>query len=105
MPLIIDRATNDADRALLKLVFSRQVMAWPFLTPPGVPADRVALLRRAFLDTMKDKDFLAGADKAGLEITPVSGTDIQKLVSEVYATPPAITKRAADLLTLHSGPR
>ncbi|HTK12461.1 MAG TPA: hypothetical protein VL402_01545 [Xanthobacteraceae bacterium] len=105
VPLIIDRATNDADRALLKLVFSRQVMAWPFLTPPGVPADRVALLRRAFLDTMKDKDFLAGADKAGLEITPVSGTDIQKLVSEVYATPPAITKRAADLLTLQSGPR
>jgi hypothetical protein len=70
----------------------------PVLAPPGVPADRVAALRKAFMDTMADKEFLAEAEKAQLEITPVSGEAVQKLVSEVYQTPPEIAKKTADLL-------
>ena len=58
----------------------------------------MAALREAFMATMKDKDFLAEADKAQLEITPVSGQAVQKLVSDVYQTPPEIVKRAADIL-------
>jgi hypothetical protein len=50
------------------------------------------------MDTMKDKDFLADAEKGQLEITPVSGEDIQKLVMEIHQTPPEIAKRAGDLL-------
>jgi hypothetical protein len=50
------------------------------------------------MDTMKDKDFLADAEKAQLEITPVSGDALQKLVSEIYQTPPAVVKKAAELL-------
>ncbi len=56
-------------------------MAWPFAAPPGVPAERVALLRKAFMETMKDKDFLADAAKGNFEIRPVAGEDIQKLVA------------------------
>ena len=48
--------------------------------------------------TMKDKDFLADAEKAQLEITPVSGEEVQKLVSEIYQTPPEIVKKAAEIL-------
>jgi tripartite-type tricarboxylate transporter receptor subunit TctC len=59
-----------------------------------VPADRVAVLRQAFMDTMKDKDFLAEADKMQLEINPVSGEDVEKLVKEVYATPPDVVAKA-----------
>jgi len=98
VPLIIDLAKTDEERAILRLIFARQVMAWPFLAPPGVPGDRIEALRTAFMATMQDKDFLSEADKAGLEITPVAGAEIQKLVHDVYATPDAIARKAADLL-------
>jgi tripartite-type tricarboxylate transporter receptor subunit TctC len=98
VPLIIDLARTDEERAILRLIFARQVMAWPFLAPPGTPSDRVDALRKAFMATVRDKDFLAEADKAGLEITPVSGEDIQKLVQQVYGTPAAIVRQAAELL-------
>jgi tripartite-type tricarboxylate transporter receptor subunit TctC len=98
VPLIIDLARTDEEKAILKLIFARQVMAWPFLAPPGTPGERVDILRKAFLQTMQDKDFLAEADKAGLEITPVAGEDIQKLVEQTYATPAAIVRKAVELL-------
>jgi tripartite-type tricarboxylate transporter receptor subunit TctC len=98
VPLIIDLAKTDEERAILRLIFARQVMAWPFLAPPGAPGDRIEALRTAFMATMQDKDFLSEADKAGLEITPVAGAEIQKLVQDVYATPDAIARKAADLL-------
>jgi tripartite-type tricarboxylate transporter receptor subunit TctC len=98
VPLIIDLARTDEERAILRLVFARLVMAWPFLAPPGTPGERVDALRNAFMQTMQDKDFLAEAAKAGLEITPVKGEDIQALVQQVYATPPEIARKAAELL-------
>ncbi len=98
VPLIVDLAEREDDRAILKLIFARQVMAWPYLAPPGIARDRAEALRRAFMDTMKDNDFLADAEKSLLEIRPVAGEDIQTLVSQVYATPAAIAQRAADLL-------
>jgi tripartite-type tricarboxylate transporter receptor subunit TctC len=98
IPLVIDLAKTDEDRAILRLIFARQVMAWPYLAPPGTPSDRVDALRKAFMATMQDKDFLAEADKAGLEITPVAGEDIQKLVQQIYATPAAIVRKAAEFL-------
>ena len=84
VPLITELAKTDEQRAILRLIFARQALGRPFLAPPGVPADRVAALREAFMATMKDKDFLAEADKAQLEITPISGDAVQKLVDEIY---------------------
>ncbi len=95
VPLIMDMVKTPEQRSVLRLVFARQVMGRPFLAPPGVPAERLALLRRAFMATMRDKAFLAEADKIQLEITPVTGEAVQKLVAEIYATPPEIVKRAA----------
>jgi tripartite-type tricarboxylate transporter receptor subunit TctC len=98
VPLVIDLAKTEEQRAILKLMFARQVMAWPIVAPPDLPADRVAVLRNAFMATEQDKDFLADADKAQLEINPVSGEDIQKLVQEVYQTPAALAQTVADML-------
>jgi len=98
VPLITDLAKDDEQRQVLRLIFARQVMGRPFLAPPGIPADRAEALRKAFMDTMRDNDFLADAEKGQLEINPVSGEELQKLVSEIYATPPAIAQRAAALL-------
>jgi tripartite-type tricarboxylate transporter receptor subunit TctC len=94
VPLVMDLAKNDEQRAILKMVFARQVMGRPYLAPPDLPADRAAMLRKAFMDTMHDKDFLADADKSQLEINPVSGEDVEKLVKEVYATSPDIIAKA-----------
>ena len=67
-------------------------MGRPFLAPPGIPADRVAALRKAFMDTLTDKQYLAEADKMKLEINPVSGEAVQKIVDEVHRTPQAVAE-------------
>jgi tripartite-type tricarboxylate transporter receptor subunit TctC len=97
-PLIMDLARTDDEKAIFKLIFGRQVMAWPFTAPPGVPKERADALRRAFLDTMRDKEFLAEAAKGNFEIRAVAGEDIQKLVQDVYDTPPAIVQKTTQLL-------
>jgi hypothetical protein len=98
VPLIMDLARTDEERAIFKVIFGRQVMAWPFTAPPGVPKERISALRDAFMDTMKDREFLAEAAKAGFEIRPVPGVDIEKLVHEVYDTPAAVVQRTTQLL-------
>ena len=87
VPLIIDLAKTDEQRQILRLIFARQVMGRPFSRRPACRRERAEALRKAFMDTMKDKDFLADAEKAQLEITPVSGADVEKLVKEIYQTP------------------
>jgi len=98
VPLIVDLAKTDEQRQILKLIFARQVMGRPFLAPPGLPQDRADALRKAFMETMNDPDFRAEADKAKMEITPVSGEKLDSLVKEIYAYPPAIAKKAGDLI-------
>ncbi len=98
VPLIMDLAKTEEQKLIFKLIFARQVLGRPFLAPPGVPADRIAVLRKAFMDTMKDKEFLAEADKLKLEITAVPGDVLQKIVQEAYDTPKDIVKKTGDLL-------
>jgi len=98
VPLIMDMVKTPEQRQVLRLVFAGQVMGRPFLAPPGVPADRLAALRKAFMATMQDPAFLAEAEKIKLEIRPVSGDAVQKLVAEVYASPPEAVKKAAAAL-------
>ena len=87
VPLIADLATTDRQRQILRLVFSRQAMARPFLAPPGIPEDRKQALRAAFDETMRDPAFIAEAKQRGLEVNPVSGAEIDKLIEELYQTP------------------
>ena len=99
VPLVMDLARTDEQRTILKTIFARQVMGRPYAAPPNVPKERVDALRKAFDATMADKDFLAEADKIGLEITPVGGQKIQDLVAEVYKnTTPEIATKIADML-------
>jgi tripartite-type tricarboxylate transporter receptor subunit TctC len=93
IPTIGDFA-NDRQKQVLKLVTSRQTMGRPFAAPPGVPADRAEALRRAFDATLKDPGFLAEADKLKLEVNPVSGEAVAKLIAELYATPKDIVEEA-----------
>ena len=73
--------------------------AWPILATPGIPADRVAILRDAFTKTVRDPDFLAEAKKGGWEIRPVSGAELQALAKEVIDQPPEVVEWLKKLLT------
>jgi tripartite-type tricarboxylate transporter receptor subunit TctC len=86
-PMIMDRTRNERERQILRLIFSRQQMAWPIAAPPGLPQDRTAALRSAFEATLKDPDYLEEARQRGLEVNPTSGLVIEKLVHELYKTP------------------
>jgi len=85
-PLITDYAKTDEARQIFKVALARQVMAWPFAAPPGTPVERVAALRQAFDETLRDRDYLAEAERLNLEITPVPGERIQSLIADVYRT-------------------
>jgi len=98
VPLVLDLAKTDEQRNILRLVFARQQIAYPFLAPPGVPQDRAEALRTAFLKTMADPELLADAQKARLEILPVSGAEVEKLVAELYATPASVVEKASEML-------
>jgi tripartite-type tricarboxylate transporter receptor subunit TctC len=93
IPVITDFA-NDRQKQILRLVTSRQTMGRPFAAPPGVPADRALALRRAFDATLKDPAFLAEADKLKLDVNPVSGEEVDRLVAELYATPKDVVDEA-----------
>ncbi|MDB5652065.1 MAG: tripartite tricarboxylate transporter family receptor [Hyphomicrobiales bacterium] len=95
VPLLIDLAKNDADRAVLRLLSAPATIGRPIFTTPDVPAERVAALREAFEKTMKDPGFLEDAAKARMDLDPVSGEELQKIVTEIMATP----KQTADRLS------
>ena len=98
VPVIVDFAKTTEQRQIIKLIFARQVVGRPYLAPPGIPKDRLEILRKAFMETMVDKDFLADANKSKLEITPVTGDKVEALVKEIYETPPAVAQKAGALL-------
>ena len=98
VPLVTDLAKTDQDKAVLQLIFARQVLGRPFMAPLEVPADRMALLRKAFSDTMADPEFLNEAEKAQLEVTPMGGQELGELVNRVYRDTSEATARTAALL-------
>ena len=98
VPLVMDFAKTDEQKQIFKLIFARQVMGRPYLAPPRVPNDRANALRDAFMRTMEDPEFLGEAEAAQLEITPVSGEQVEKLVMELYKTPKPVAAKAAEFI-------
>ena len=97
VPLIMEFARNEIDRKALELLFAPQVMAWPLVAPPDVPADRIAILRKAFDATMQDPEFLADAKRMNIDVEPVAGDVMQTLVERVGAFDRAVIDRALEL--------
>jgi len=94
VPLVTDFAKTDEQRAILRLIFARNALAYPFLAPPGLPPERTQTLRRAFDETMRDPALLAEARTAHLEIAPMQGAELEKLVQEIYRTPREVVAKA-----------
>ena len=94
MPLLLDLAKTDEEREILRFFSSDIVLGRPFLAPPGVPAEIVAVLRKAFSDMMADPAFLKESAEAGLDVNPVDGATVQKVVDEIVHTPAHIVAKA-----------
>jgi tripartite-type tricarboxylate transporter receptor subunit TctC len=98
VPTILEKAKDDRQASIMKLIFTRQTLGRPFVAPPGLAEDRKEALRTAFDDTMKDPDFLAEAKQMGLEISPVSGAAVDRIVADLYATPSDILEETRKLI-------
>jgi tripartite-type tricarboxylate transporter receptor subunit TctC len=90
VPLVTEFADTEKEMQVLRLLFARQVMGRPFVAPPGVPADRLKVLRQAMADTAKDPAFLEDAGNQNLGISYVDGEEIQDIVVEAYQYPDEI---------------
>jgi tripartite-type tricarboxylate transporter receptor subunit TctC len=93
IPLILDYARTPDDRKVFELLFAPQEMGRPFFAPPGIPGDRVEALRVAFERTLKDPQFLAEADKMGLEVQHLGGEHVHKVLEKIYAAPKDLIER------------
>jgi tripartite-type tricarboxylate transporter receptor subunit TctC len=93
VPRTADFAKSEEDRQALELLYSQGVFGRPYVLPPGVPAERVAALRKAFMETLHDKALLADAEHMKLDIDAMSGEDLQTLVGKLFALPPSISAK------------
>ena len=99
LPLAISYAkTEEAQKLVRALVHSVSPTARPYVLPPGTPKNRVQILRKAFMDTMKDPEFLADATKARLDLNPLDGAELEKNVKEVFNLDPKLIPRAKEIL-------
>jgi tripartite-type tricarboxylate transporter receptor subunit TctC len=98
VPLIMDKAKTTEQKQMLELVLAPQKMGRPFMAPPGIPADRLAALRKAFNDTMRDPQLLEEANKMGLEISAITGEEMQSIIDAAYKVAPALVQKTADAI-------
>lgn len=99
IPLAINSAKTEDARAMLEAFFSQTVVGRPYALPPGTPPDRVAILRKAFADTMADPALVAEAQRLKLDLNPVSGEDVQSLVDKTYAMAPALVAQVKQAIS------
>ena len=101
VPTVLELAKTEEQRQILTLIFSPSKISRLIFAPPGVPADRLQALRTAFNKMMRDKRFLAEAQKSKIEINmPMPGADIKKLVDKLRSTKPAVIKGAMKAMRL-----
>ena len=94
MPLLTELATNDQDRRIAALFSAELALGRLFITTPGVPADRLAALRKAFDATMADPAFRADAAKADIRVNPRSAERLKTIADEILDTPPELIAKA-----------
>lgn len=98
VPLIYDRAKTTEQKQLLSFLFASQAFGRPYLTPPGLPPERVAMLRRAFEETMRDPQFLADVAKSRLKVSPTTGAEMDRLIKEMKLIPKNVVAAVAKLM-------
>lgn len=98
VPFIGDLAQTPQDKQAIELLYIGQGIGRPFVAPPGLPADRLRMLRNAFDATVKDPSFIAEVRKRKYSLDPQSGSDLEALLKKAYATPKQVVERIAKLI-------
>jgi tripartite-type tricarboxylate transporter receptor subunit TctC len=98
VPLMFELAKTPEQREILTLISSPPAIGRPFFTPPGIPADRLAALKKAFAATMKDPAFLADAKQQNIELDPFGGDRVAEIVASIVNAPTALRKKAKAIL-------
>jgi tripartite-type tricarboxylate transporter receptor subunit TctC len=98
VPLVLDLAKSPEDREAMELIFAATTIGWPSVMPPGVPADRITLVRKAYTETMNDPTFVAALKKTGLELDPLTGDQIETIVKRLTSFSPDVVERAKQAL-------
>jgi len=98
VPSVFDYAKTDTDRAVLDVHFKQLLLGRALAAPPAIPADRLKALRDALVATMKDKDFLAEADRVGLDVDPASAEEVEQLLVRFAAFSPEIVRKAQEAI-------
>jgi tripartite-type tricarboxylate transporter receptor subunit TctC len=94
VPLVLDLAKTPEDRDAMELIFAATTIGWPSIMPPDVPKDRVAAVRAAYNQMVKSAEFKAQAEKRNLELDPVTGEQIDKIVARIMSFPKPVVERA-----------
>lgn len=96
---VIDYAKSDLDRKVIQLgIHDYNPTARPYVFPPGTPKDRLQIIRKGFADTMKDTEFVADAEKSKLDLSPLSGEELEKIVQEIYKAEPDVVAKLKGIL-------
>jgi hypothetical protein len=98
IPLLTELAQNESDRELLHFISADVGIARAVVTTPETPPERVQALRRAFDATVKDREFLAEAEKIQIDVSPITGEEAQRIADSIANTSPAILARIKALL-------
>jgi tripartite-type tricarboxylate transporter receptor subunit TctC len=98
VPFVLDLARTAEQRLAIEFLYAGQGIGRPFVAPPGLPADRLKMLRGAFNATMKDADFAAEVQKSKLELEPDDGEHLTALIMKIYATPKPIVDKITSLI-------
>jgi tripartite-type tricarboxylate transporter receptor subunit TctC len=104
VPLLLDLARNDEERQIFGFFSKVAALTRPMATGPGVPPDRVAALRKAFMDTMSDPEFLSEAAKLNAEVGPtMDGETVQRLTLEILKTPKPLLEKVRSVMKHREG--
>jgi tripartite-type tricarboxylate transporter receptor subunit TctC len=98
VPFVLDLARNAEERQVLEYLYAGQGIGRPFVAPPDLPPERLAMLRAAFDATMKDPEFIEDAKRSKLDLEPEDGAHLAALINKIYATPKPIIERVANLI-------
>jgi hypothetical protein len=98
VPYIVDLARTPEEKQAIEFLYAGNGLGRPFIAPPDMPAERVKMLRDAFMATMKDPQFLADAERQKLDVQPEDGEYLAALIRRIYATPRPIVERVTELI-------
>jgi tripartite-type tricarboxylate transporter receptor subunit TctC len=98
VPTARELAKTEKDKALIEILELPYSLSRPFAAPPGVPADRAAALQKAFMDTHKDPEYLAAAAKLNVDVSPIDGKEVVRLIEGISKVPPDMMKQVENLI-------